>query len=100
MQPRLGHTQTSREGGVGDEVEHWVLGGQESHTSLVPLADSDVEGYIDSGRGGRKGPVRPVVQREDRAEPPETEPGKPRVTWARLVTRDFIFSPFPCVCPA
>ena len=45
MQPRLGHTQTSREGGVGDELEPWVLGGQESHTSLVPLADSDVEGY-------------------------------------------------------
>ena len=45
MQPLLGHTQTSREGGVGDELEPWVLGGQESHTSLVPLADSDVEGY-------------------------------------------------------
>ena len=46
MQPCLGHTQTSREGGVGDEVEHWVLRGQEPHTSLVPLMDSEVEGTI------------------------------------------------------
>ena len=40
--------------------------------------------------------MRPVVQREDKAEPPETELGKPTVPWTRLVTRDFIFSPFPC----
>ena len=46
--------------------------------------------------GRKSSSVRPVVQREDKAEPPEIELGKPTVTWTWLVTRDFIFSPFPC----
>ena len=62
------------------ELEHWILGGWEAHTSLVPLMGSGVEGAavgcIESGRRNKKkggGPMGTVMQREDITEPLETD---------------------------
>lgn len=63
------------------ELEHWILGGWEAHTSLVPLMGSGVEGAavgcIESGRRNKKGggPMETMVQIEDITEPLETDLG-------------------------